>query len=220
MRISNFLLLLLMALFMASCSSVYKKHYDNGYTFIKHKRNATNQIVAKKPDIQQRTLNEIKLEVKKDKVTEQKKAEKTYQTYHRSLNKIENNAPGKMLTSINKFVLRKMEALKTDTIYRKTPPKGNNPNSESSKKAQNALIFAIVSIAVIWFLWILSLIPALIALSMAKKAKAIAKINGETEPEGAKAARIIALVTVCLNAISLIIIILYILLIILLLSGI
>jgi uncharacterized protein YxeA len=38
MRISQQLIIFLIAIVFASCSSVYKKHYDNGYTFLKHKK--------------------------------------------------------------------------------------------------------------------------------------------------------------------------------------
>lgn len=122
MRISSFLIILLTSLFVASCSSVYKKHYENGYTFIKHKKKITNQVEVKKPDLQERTLTAISQETKKEKAIEQKKAEDQYQTYHKSLSKIQNNKAGKLLSSINKFTLKKIDALKPDTVYRKEPP--------------------------------------------------------------------------------------------------
>jgi hypothetical protein len=220
MRISSFLIILLTSLFVASCSSVYKKHYENGYTFIKHKKKITNQVEVKKPDLQERTLTAISQETKKEKAIEQKKAEDQYQTYHKSLSKIQNNKAGKLLSSINKFTLKKIDALKPDTVYRKEPPKKTELSSSIQDKSQTALIFAIVSLPSFFLVWLLSLIPAIIALMMVQKAKAMAKLTGEPLPSNVNTAKIIAWVTIGLNALSLLLILLYILLIIILLASI
>lgn len=220
MKFIHLLLAIVILSSISSCSSVYKKHYDKGFTLLQHKKQAHRELSGKAPDIQHKTITALNQDIKKQKAEEQKKAEKSYQTLHKSLNKIENNAPGRVLSSINKFSLKKIEALKTDTLYRKEPLKNSNTSLEIRDKAQNALIFAIVSIVTFWFLWIFSLIPAIIALAMVKKANAMAKLNGDALPSDANTARIIAWVTIGLNLLSLLIVILYILFIIILLAGI
>ena len=210
MRISQQLIIFLIAIVFASCSSVYKKHYDNGYTFLKHKKkaNVQNSQIAK--DLQQKSIGELNANLKLEKEKEQKKAEKSYQTYHKSLEKIENNASGRLLTSINKFTLKKIEALKPDTIYRKEPAKSGAMSEDVKNKAQVALILAIVSIVIVWFVAFLSLIPAIIALVMAKKAAAMAKLSGEAPPNDANTAKILAWVTIGINILALLILILWI----------
>jgi preprotein translocase subunit SecF len=177
MRYNNHFLVLIIALIITSCGSVYKKHYDNGYTFIKHKKKAQMQNSQIAKDLQQKSIGELNANLKLEKEKEQKKAEKSYQTYHKSLEKIENNAPGRVLTSINKFTLKKIEALKPDTVYRKEPAKSGAMSEDVKNKAQVALILAIVSIVIVWFVAFLSLIPAIIALVMAKEGSS----HGQTE---------------------------------------
>lgn len=220
MRYNNHFLVLIIALIITSCGSVYKKHYDNGYTIIKHKKKGNEQLATKPKDIQQKSVNELSFDLQTEKQIEQKKAEKTFQTYHKSLNKIENNAPGRVLTSINKLTLNKIESLKADTVYRKAPAKEGNMSSDVDDKAQTALILSIVSIGAFFLLWFLSLIPAIIALSMVKKAKAMAKLSGQEAPSNANTAKILAWVTIGLNVLSLLLILLYILFIILLFATI
>jgi len=218
MRFTQQILVLLIALVFASCSSVYKKHYDNGYTFLKHKKKAQVQNSQHAKDIQQKSIQELNANLKLEKEKEQKKAEKSYQTYHKSIDKIENNAPGRLLSNVNKFTLKKIEALKPDTIYRKEPAQSNAMSSSVKNKAQTALILAIASIVLVWFLIFLSLIPAIIALSMAKKAEAMAKLSGDAPPNDANTAKIIAWVTVGLNLLAILLIILWLLLVIILLG--
>lgn len=220
MRSSKQLIIFLIAIVFASCSSVYKKHYDNGYTFFKHKKKAQVENAQIAKNIQQKSIEEINSNLKSEKEKEQRKAEKSYQTYHRSIDKIENNASGRLLTSINKFTLKKIETLKPDTIYRKEPPKQGNKSSDVKDKAQTALILAIVSIVAFWLVWILSLIPAIIAITMAKKAKAMAQLSGEEMPNDANTAKIIAWITIGLNLLSILVILLYILFIIILFATI
>jgi len=215
MRNLSLILTCFLALLIASCSSVYKKHYDNGFTFIKHKKKTNVEVATKKQDLQQNSVAIINQNAQNDKLLEQKKADKSFQTYHKNIDKINNNAPGRLLSSINKFSLNKIQSLKPDTLYRKEPAKSNPMNDATKNKAQAALVFGIVSIVAFWFLWILSLIPAIIALSMAKKANAMAKLNGEPPPSDANTAKILAWVTIGLNLLSLLIILLYIMLIIL-----
>lgn len=220
MRLSILFLGFVIALLSTSCNSVYKKHYGNGYTFLPQKKKAPVEAAAKNKNIQQKALEEISLDIKKEKQKEQKKAEQSYHTYHKSLDKVENNAPARFLSSINKFTTKKIEALKRDTIYRKEPAKPGSMSEAVKDKSQNALIFAIVSIVTFWFLWLLSLIPAIIALSMAKKAIAMAKLSGDTVPSDANTAKIIAWVTIGLNLLSIVVIVLYILLLLLLIASI
>jgi hypothetical protein len=134
---------------------------------------------------------------------EQKKAEETYQTYHKSLDKIQSNPPARLLSNINKFSLRKMESLKTDTLYRKEPIKSGSMAEAINNKARTAMVLAIISLVVFWLLFVLSLIPALIALAMAKKANSMAKLNGDSLPNDANTAKIIAWVTIGLNLLAL-----------------
>lgn len=220
MKSIHFVLLLFFAFLLNSCSSIYKKHYDHGYTFIKHKKKSNAEVARKTNDIQQKSLNEISLEIKKEKQLEQTKSEETYQTYHKSLDKIQNNAPARLISSINKFSLRKIESLKADTLYRKEPVKSGSISEAVMDKSRTAMILAIVSLVVFWLLFVLSLIPAFIALSMVKKASAMAKLNGEALPSEANTAKIIAWVTIGLNLAALLLIILYILLILLILASI
>jgi hypothetical protein len=55
---------------------------------------------------------------------------------------------------------------------------------------------------------------------MIKKAEGIAKLNGESMPDNASAARIIAWVTIGLNILAILLIILWVLLVLILLGGI
>jgi hypothetical protein len=220
MKSYYFLLIISFAFLMNSCGSVYKKHYDNGYTFMKHKKKPNQQIAVKSSDLQQKSLDIVSQEIKKEKEIEQKKSELSFQTYHKSLNKIENNGPARLISSINKISLRKISALKTDTIYRKLPAKGDINSQIVKKKSEAALVFALISIVTFWFLFVLSLIPAIIALVMIKKAEGIAKLNGESMPDNASAARIIAWVTIGLNILAILLIILWVLLVLILLGGI
>jgi hypothetical protein len=177
-------------------------------------------VQVKIPDLQERTLNAISQQSQKDKAAELNKEQGNYQTYHKSLNSIENNKPGKLLTSINKITLKKIDALKADTVYRKEPAKNSESNSSIQDKSQTALIFAIVSLPAFFLVWLISLIPAIIALTMVRKAKAMAKLTGEPLPSNVNTAKIIAWVTIGLNALSLLLILLYILLIVLLFATI
>jgi hypothetical protein len=220
MKTYQFILLMSIAFLLDSCGSIYKKHYDNGYTFLSHKKKSKTELLSKSENLQQKSLNELSQEIKKEKQLEQKKSEETYQTYHKSLAKIQNNKPARLLSSINKFSLKKMESLKTDTLYRKEPNKGSSMAQSINDKARVAMILAIISLVLFWLLFILSLIPAIIALTMAKKANSMAKLNGDVMPSDANTAKIIAWVTIGLNMLALLLIIFYILFIILLFATI
>lgn len=216
----HFLLIISIPFLMTACGSVYKKHYDNGYTFFKHKRKAGQPTALKKIEIQQQSIDFIHKGIKKEKDIAQKSATKNYQTYHKAINKIENNAPARLLSSINSISLKKINALKLDTIYRKSPPKSDINANVIKKKSEASLVFAIISIIIFWFLFLISLVPAIIALVMVKKAEALAKLNGDTLPSTANAARIIAWVTIGLNILAVFILILYLLLLLVILGGI
>lgn len=218
----SFLAALVFFVTISACNSVYKKHYSSGYTLLKHKNNTSAKVAANQKSLQEKTVQIIEKDIAEAKKEEQQKAEKSYQTYHKSLNKIENNVPGKLLSGINKLTLKKIDALKADTIYRKVPPKSGNQNSsvEVQDKAQMAMIFGIVSLASFFLVWILSLIPAIIALVMAKKANAMAKLNGDELPKEANLAKILAWVSIGLNILSFLIILLYLILVIILFASI
>jgi uncharacterized protein YcfL len=218
MKTYHFLLVLSFFILVNSCGSIHKKHYDNGFTFIKHKKKSSAALSAKTKDLQQKSLNEISQEIKKEKQQEQKIADETYHSYHKTLDKIQNHPTSRLLSSINKFSLRQIKPLKTDTLYRKEPIKKSSMPEEVNNKARTALVLAIISIVVFWFLFILSLIPALIALSMARKAESMAKLYGDSLPSDANTAKIIAWVTIGLNLLMILLIILYVILLLLLLG--
>jgi hypothetical protein len=220
-KIINLLLLFALIIVVPACNAVYKKHYSNGYTFLNHKKNKDIAISEKQLNLQNNTIHNIDKDIVKEKLKEQQKAEQSYRTYHKYLNKIENNASGKFLAGINKLSLKKIDALKADTIYRKEPPKKGNYNSSADvkDKAQLAMIFGIVSLASFFVVWILSLIPAVIALIIAKKAITMAKLSGEEMPSDAKTARLLALISIGLNILSIVLVLLYLLLVIILISA-
>lgn len=212
--------LLLSILLLPSCSNVYKRHYDNGYTILKRNKNQHKQIVHHKDNIQENTVNVIGEKIREDKKVAQIDAQKSFQTYHKSLNQPERKKQNKLLSSLNRVPLIKNLALSADTVYRKEPPKNNQTKSNSSEKVQIALVLSIISICVVWFIWFLALIPALIALSMIKKAAATAKLNGEVLSNEADIAKVLAWITIGLNILMLFLVLLYVSIILIALSAI
>jgi hypothetical protein len=218
-KLTHFLLIV-SVFFIAGCGSLHKKRYDNGYTFLKHKKKAKVEAIVRHRSIQDNTIATVKKDVSSHKQIEVKKSEKSFQTYHKNIEKINKNAPLRLLTTINTISLKKIQSLKADTLYRKEPSRGNGVSEAIDKKAQNALILAVVSVTTVWFLWFLTLIPAIISLAMVKKTNEMAKLNGQALPVNANAARIIAWVTIGLNAFIIFLIVLYVLFLILLLGTI
>ncbi len=201
-----------------SCSSVYKKHYDNGFTFMKHNKKVNPVKSNKSKDLQEHSIVVLNDEIKKEKQKEQKKAEENYQTYHKYSNKIQNNAPGRVLSSINKIALKKIDALKPDTIYRKEPASNDILQKKVEEKANDALTVSFFAFVLFLSLFFLSLIPAFIAISMAKKAEAMAKLNGQPVPSDAHSAKTLAFFIIGLNAFLLTLLILYLIFLILIIT--
>jgi hypothetical protein len=225
MKSKQFLILISLAFLFNSCGSIYKKHYESGYTFIKHKKKSSPEVATKSIDLQQNTLNVVSQQIKKEKETELKESKANYHTYHSELFKGKKGTPIRLTSNTNNFSMSKIGALKRDTIYRKEPPKSVPVSDAVSNKAQASLIFSIVSVAVFFlflffFLFILSLIPAIIALVMARKANAMAKLNGEPLPNDARIAKILAWVTIGLNLLAILLLLLYLIFIIILIGGI
>jgi hypothetical protein len=54
----------------------YKKHYDNGYTFLKHKKKAQMQNSQIAKDLQQKSIGELNANWRLEKEKEQKKSRK------------------------------------------------------------------------------------------------------------------------------------------------
>jgi hypothetical protein len=220
MKSIRFWLVISFAFLISACGTIYKKHYDNGYTFIKHKKKQTAEIPNKTLNLQENSIDLISKKINEDKVQEHKKSASSFQTYHKQLNKTQKKTQALFSSNANKFSFNKIEALKTDTLYRKEPIK-NNAVAESIKiKSQNALILGIISLIVFlvflfFYLFILSLIPAIIALVMVKKINSTAKLNGEKVPSSANAARVLAWITIGLNILAFLLFLLVIVLLIL-----
>jgi len=219
MKNKLFIIFSLFAFVFASCNSIYKKHYNNGYTFIKHNKKSKVEVAKKEQTLQEKSIAIVQRETETEKHNAQINAEKTFQTYHKSLDKIQNNAPGRLLSSINKISIDKIDALKSNKLYRKQQPKDDSASKALNDKTQTALILAIVSIVSFFLLSFLSLIPAIIALAFAKKATAMAQLNGVPVPSDVKTAKVLAWITIGLNILMLILIALYLLLIILIISS-
>lgn len=221
MKKITFLPIVLFVFFISSCGSIYKKQHGNGYTFIKHKKEVSNQIAKnKQPSIQEKSLIEITEQLKQQKNNESKQIAKQSQNLHKQIAKNKTTSTDRLLSQINAKTLNTIAKLKPDTVYRKEPAKKGKGYSRTpaEQKANEALIFAIAGLASFFILTLLSLIPTIIALSMVKKANAIAKISGEAMPEDARLAKIIAYIALGLNLFFLLLIILYIILIIVLLG--
>ena len=212
------IIIIAIALVLNSCGSVYKKHYGNGFTFIKHNKKENPIKSNKNKDLQEHSIALLNDDIKKEKEKEQKVAEENYQTYHKYTNKIQNNVTGRILSSINKVTLKKIDALKPDTIYRKEPASNDILQKKVEEKANDALTVALFSLVAFLTLSFLSLIPAFVAISMAQKAEAMAKLNGKPMPSDAHSAKTLAFFIIGLNALLITFIFLYIVFIVLLIA--
>lgn len=214
------LLIILLTFFIASCSSVYKKHYSNGYTLLKHKSKSKPAFVDTKAGIPQNAINLINEQIIQQKQVEQKQIESKFQTFHKANeNGSLKNTKLSFTTSTNKFAIDKIEPLKTDTLYRKQAPnKGQTSSANATQLARTAVLLATISLVAFFLVWILSLIPAIIAIVMARRAESIAKLNGDPVLPDVKSARTIAWVTIGLNLLVFLLILLYVALVILVLG--
>lgn len=204
------LVFLLFIFLLPSCSNVYKRHYDHGYTILKNKKRHHKEIVHHKDNIQENTINVIGEKIIDEKKVAEIDAQKSFQTLHKTLNQPEAKIKSKLWTSLNKIQLAKNYTLSADTVYRKEPPKNSQVKSNTTEKVQIALVLSIISICTVWLIWPFALIPAIIALSMIKKASATAKLNGEILSYEAEITKVLAWITIGLNILLLLLVMLYI----------
>ena len=220
------LALLMVAILLGSaCNSVYKKHYGNGYTFLKKSQKSNTNIDRDNKNTQQQSIVVIEDKIKKEKEKDVSKAEQSFETIHKKLNHSDEGYNQKADRS-----KRLIAALKPLFPLSQEPKKSSNlstpdkkPDVEANEYAQIALILAVAAIISFFlasFVSILALFPlsglfglgslilAIVSLVMAKRAKRIANLNGFDIPQNAKIAKILSWIVLGFNILALLLLIL------------
>lgn len=220
------LALLMVAILLGSaCNSVYKKHYGNGYTFLKKSQKSNTNIDRDNKNTQQQSIVLLEDKIKKEKEKDVSKAEQSFETIHKKLNHSDEGDNEKLERS-----KRLIAALKPLFPTSQEPKKSSNlstpdkkPDVEANEYAQIALILAVAAIISFFlasFVSILALFPlsglfglgslilAIVSLVMAKRAKRIANLNGFDIPQNAKIAKILSWIVLGFNILALLLLIL------------
>jgi hypothetical protein len=220
------LALLMVAILLGSaCNSVYKKHYGNGYTFLKKSQKSNTNIDRDNKNTQQQSIVLLEDKIKKEKEKDVSKAEQSFETIHKKLNHSDEGynqkvARSKRLIAALKPLFPLSQEPKKSSIL-STPDK--KPDVEANEYAQIALILAVAAIISFFlasFVSILALFPlsglfglgslilAIVSLVMAKRAKRIANLNGFDIPQNAKIAKILSWIVLGFNILALLLLIL------------
>jgi hypothetical protein len=231
------LALLMVAILLGSaCNTVYKKHYGDGYTFLKKSQKSNTNIDREYKNTQQQSIVVLEDKIKKEKEKDVNKAEQSFETIHKKLNHSDEGYNQKADRS-----KRLVAALKPLFPLSQEPKKSSNlstpdkkPDAEANQYAEIALILAIAAIisfflagfvSILAFFPLLglfglgSLILAIVSLVMAKRAKRIANLNGFDIPHNAKIAKILSWIVLGFNILALLVLMLMVLIILLLLRN-
>jgi hypothetical protein len=73
----------------SACNSVYKKHYGNGYTFLKKSQKSNTHNAKVNKGVQQQSINLLREGIKENKNRDASMAEQSFETIHRNINQIE-----------------------------------------------------------------------------------------------------------------------------------
>jgi hypothetical protein len=220
------LALLMVAILLGSaCNSVYKKHYGNGYTFLKKSQKSNTNIDRDNKNTQQQSIVVIEDKIKKEKEKDVSKAEQSFETIHKKLNHSDEGYNQKadrskrLIASLKPLFPLSQESKKSSILS--TPDK--KPDVEANQYAEIALILAVAAVISFFlasFVSILALFPlsglfglgslilAIVSLVMAKRAKRIANLNGFDIPQNAKIAKILSWIVLGFNILALLLLIL------------
>jgi len=228
-------LLMVAILLVSACNSVYKKHYGNGYTFLKKSHHSKTHHTKDNKGLQQQSIDVVKDAIKENKNRDVSKAEQSFETLHKKSNqcgqlnnqKADRSKP--LIAAVEHLPSLSKEVRKLSNLS--IPDK--KPEAEANKLALTALILALASICSILFFCLVSfltiyplsvlfglgsLILAIVSLVFAKGAKRIAELNGLVMPNNATIARFLSWTVIGFHILALLLLMLIVFLI-LLFSG-